>query len=469
LPGTRPGIGDRPGNRPGIGDRPGNRPGIGDRPTTLPGLPGFGGDRPDRPNRPSRPGIGERPERPSQLPNRPNRGDRIDRINDRFRDRDYARDRWRDRWDNHRHDWDRHWNDRHWYHHHWHHGFWPVYRPGYWAGYWWNRYPVLTAFGITTWAVNRVGWATGYYSYYNPYATPYVIDQSSVYYNYSQPIQVVESYPQTTDDGTAVPPDVSDETLSTFDRAMQEFYDGQYETALNSANEALKELPNDAAVHEFRALVLFALGRYEEAAATLYAVLSVGPGWDWTTMSSLYPSVDVYTKQLRALEAYRNEHPKEAAPRFVLAYHYITQGHEDAAAGQLKKAVQLNPKDELARNMLLSIDPDADVPKPEITEPPKPAAQVQKAQLVGKWTAQRGGDQFVMDLKENGDFTWTYTPSNGDGQDVNGVWAVDEDSIIALDMGEDDTMLAQLNLTGGTLEFYMLGDTQGAEPLKFEK
>ena len=38
---------------------------------------------------------------------------------------------------------------------------------------------------------------------------------------------------------------------------------------------------------------------YKEAAATLYAVLSVGPGWDWTTMIDLYPSEQVYESQLR--------------------------------------------------------------------------------------------------------------------------------------------------------------------------
>jgi tetratricopeptide (TPR) repeat protein len=380
-------------------------------------------------------------------------------LNTRLSDRNFRRDGWRDRWDGHRHDRDRHWRDRHWYHDHWYLGFWPVYSPGYWTGYWWNRYPILSVFGITNWSVNRCGWSTGYYSYYNPYATPYVIDQSSYYYDYSQPIQVVES----------APPDVTDETLGAFDRAMQEFYRGQYQLALDSVNEALRELPNDAAVHEFRALVLFASGRYEESAATLYAVLSVGPGWDWTTLNSLYPSVDIYTGQLRALEAYRNAHPMDTAPRFVLAYHYLTTGYPDAAASQLKRIVQLNPKDELSRTLLLSIDPDADVPKPEIAEPQKPAVRIQKAQLVGKWTAQREGDRYVMDLKENGDFTWTYTPANGDAQTVSGVWAVDEESVIALDMGEDDVMLAQLNLTGGELGFYMLGDTKGAEPLKFKK
>ena len=45
--------------------------------------------------------------------------------------------------------------------------------------------------------------------------------------------------------------------------------------------------------------MLFAVGKYDLAAGPLYAVLSVGPGWDWTTMAGLYPDIDVYTAQLR--------------------------------------------------------------------------------------------------------------------------------------------------------------------------
>ena len=50
-----------------------------------------------------------------------------------------------------------------------------------------------------------------------------------------------------------------------------------------------------ATLHEFLALVFFAQGKYDQAAAPLYAVLSVGPGWDWTTLSGMYPDVDTYT------------------------------------------------------------------------------------------------------------------------------------------------------------------------------
>ena len=69
-------------------------------------------------------------------------------------------------------------------------------------------------------------------------------------------------------------------------------------------DQAIALVPNDTVLHEFRGLTLFALGRYKEAAAAEYAVLSAGPGWDWTTLSGLYPNVDVYTEQLRALEQY---------------------------------------------------------------------------------------------------------------------------------------------------------------------
>ena len=86
--------------------------------------------------------------------------------------------------------------------------------------------------------------------------------------------------------------------MQTFDAARAAFKAGNYAEALQQTDQALKALPNDAAINEFRALCLFALKQYDQAAATLYAVLSAGPGWDWTTLSGLYPSVDVYTEQV---------------------------------------------------------------------------------------------------------------------------------------------------------------------------
>jgi tetratricopeptide (TPR) repeat protein len=325
---------------------------------------------------------------------------------------------------------------------------------------------------MTTWAINRVGWAFGYYNYYNPYCSSggtVVIDNSV--YDYSQPIVMTPDETTLSGDPThaPAPPAEADTALSAFDTARQEFFAGNYDAALASTNEALKELPNDAAIHEFRALTLFALGKYQDAAATLYAVLGVGPGWDWTTMAGLYPNVETYTEQLRKLEAFAKQNPNDAAARLVLAYHYITAGHDDAAKKQLVQLLKLTPKDPLAIQLLQNIDPDAEIPDPpEQIQPPEPDSQIAKTNLYGSWSAKRGQSSFAMTLKEDGTFSWKFTQGEH-SQEVTGIWDVDEQGVLAMEMNDQGTMLAQVVLNGGKLDFYMLGDTQGAEPLHFAK
>jgi DICT domain-containing protein len=170
------------------------------------------------------------------------------------------------------------------------------------------------------------------------------------------------------------------------------------------------------------------------------------------------------------LEAYRKSHTDDPSPRFLLAYHYLTAGHKDAAISQLQNLVQMTPNDPLAKQLLLELDPDADVPDPPKEQlPPKPSVKVEASQLYGTWTAERGDGQFAMALKENGDFEWKYTEA-GQSQEVTGVWSVDEEGVLAMEMNDGGTMLAQLNPTSADkLDFYMVGDTQNAEPLHFSK
>ena len=204
-------------------------------------------------------------------------------------------------------------------------------------------------YGLSSWLFGPMLYNWGYSNYYNPYYGEYgyggtnTVVQQPIIYDYSRPI-----------DATANPPvdSVTQQAMSTFDQAREAFKNGDYNTALNLVDQALKQVPNDPTLHEFRALVLFALGRYEEAAASLYAVLSVGPGWDWSTMISLYGNPDDYTRQLRALEAYVAQHTQSAAARFVLAYHYLTAGHPEAAAEQYRQVIALQPKDQLSAQLL---------------------------------------------------------------------------------------------------------------------
>ena len=208
----------------------------------------------------------------------------------------------------------------------------------------WSRAGVgLGAAGLGVWLVAL--WH-GLHAVYNVY---YAADAGlGVPYDYSQPIDTVER--------TRSRKRWPTRRWRCLTPARGSFRDGNYADALQKVDQAFAKLPNDTTLHEFRALCLFALGRYDEAAATLYAVLSVGPGWDWTTLISLYPSVDVYTTQLRALEDYCKVQRQSASARFVLAYHYLTEGFNDAAVKMLKQVVALKPNDTLTAKLLRQLD-----------------------------------------------------------------------------------------------------------------
>src|SRR5262249_19913277 len=147
------------------------------------------------------------------------------------------------------------------------------------------------------------------------------------------------------------------EAVGLFDEGRELFKRGDYAGAQAKVDRAIGVLPQDRVLHEFRALVLFAQGKSPEAAATLYAVLAAGPGWNWDTLKSFYPDVDTYTKQLRALEAHAKDNPKAADDRFVLAYHYLGLGQTDSAAKMLEQVVSLQPKDQLSAQILGALKP----------------------------------------------------------------------------------------------------------------
>jgi hypothetical protein len=151
------------------------------------------------------------------------------------------------------------------------------------------------------------------------------------------------------------PPPPNKEALDLFDQAREAFLNKDYPAALKLADRAVALMPSDATMHEFRALVLFALQEYRQAASAVYAVLGSGPGWSWETMYSLYPDIDTYTQHLRALEAYQRERPKSAEGHFLLAYHYLTMGHLEHAARQLETVVQLQPNNAVAAALFKSL------------------------------------------------------------------------------------------------------------------
>jgi hypothetical protein len=348
------------------------------------------------------------------------------------------------------------WNHGDWYHGNWH-GNWN--NSGYggplgWggAGYWAGA------------AFYGTPWSWGYWPYYNPYCTgPFVADGATI--DYSQPIVVAQE---------AVAPPVNPAGLTAeqqatplLDAARNAFMQGNYTAALAQADQAISLVPNDTVLHEFRGLTLFALRRYKEAAAADYAVLSAGPGWDWTTQSALYPDVDVYTQQLRALEQYAKLHPAATDARFLLADQYLTCGHTDAAAAQLKEVVRLTPKDQLSAQLLQSISTPETAAQAVPSPPAAPAKPANAAGLVGNWAATRADSATIkLALTGDGKFTWALD-QNGKPQRFSGTYTV-ADNLLVLKQGDNPMMVGQVAaIANDRFNFKLAGDNPSDPGLTF--
>ena len=510
--GNRPGVGgNRPttlpgdigGNRPGIG---GNRPGIGgNRPTTLPGdLAGFG-NRPGG-SRPNRPGIGG---------NRPGIGD----GNAIWNNGNFNSGNFNNNFNNNN------FNNVHvgggyggwgypgggyggwgygggygggsgWVNPHygnWYNGGWN----GNWGGYnggWWAPF----AAGAATWGLlSSVGnWGLGYGTlgygaagYVNPYysAVPAAVVAASPY-DYSQPVFVDSSSAsgqaapvvegtQPADDSQAAaqvsPADVA------VDEALAKFKAGDYAGALAGFDKALRLSPKDSVIHEVRALALFALGRYSEAAATLNSVLASAPGMDWTTVSNVYGSVDAYTGHLRKLEDFCRTHPDDAAAHFVLGYQYLVGGSSDMAAAALRVVIAKQPGDVVAKRLLDAIAPAAqDQAQPAPTAESasqgataRPAAEqaLPEIDLVGTWKATSGKDTIQLTVTADSKFTWKAQPDGKPTVTLDGSIETTADAV-ALVSESAGTMVAKVTpKTADSFEFSLAAAPKDTPPLLFTR
>src|SRR5215470_6423885 len=118
--------------------------------------------------------------------------------------------------------------------------------------------------------------------------------------------------------------------MARLDEARAAFVKGEYALAQQLIEKGIEKLPGDATLHEFRALTQFAQKNYKDAAGTIYAVLTAGPGWNWETLKSFYDKDETYVQQLRALEEDARANPKAAETHFLLAYHYLVLDAKEA-------------------------------------------------------------------------------------------------------------------------------------------
>lgn len=368
----------------------------------------------------------------------------------------------RDDWQNHRDDVREDWQN--WFDdHYWHHGGWYWgHAGGYWGrwDYLWDNYPVAAAVGLTWWGANTLGYAFGCSDYYNPYYS----EGATV--SYAEPIITAPvELPPEGQAPTSLPPGVSAEAVSKFDEARAAFFGGKYDEALKLTDEAVAKMPRDAVLHEFRSLVLFALKKYPESAAAIHAVLAVGPGWDWKTLSGMYEETDTYTAELRALENYRDANPKSAGAHFLTGYHYLTCGHAESALKQFVRASELQPKDTVAASIVATLSP-RDTKAPADTPAPK---AVPENDIVGDWTASaKGSAKYGMNLKKDGTFTWSFSRGKRE-QQAKGVYTI-EGNVLAMEPDSGGIMLAELAMkTPDSMEFKMIGGASSDPALEFKR
>lgn len=352
------------------------------------------------------------------------------------------------------------------------------YRHGGYGGYGWGGGYGGNGSGFGGYRYRPIGWGLGgwglgslyYNSGYLGYSNPYYVSSGPVYYNYAQPIAVSYIDPAPV---VQSPPDAAD---SEFNNAVAAFRLNDYDAALDITNKAIVQSPDDAVLHEFRSLVLFAKQDYQQSAATIHSVLAVGPGWDWTTQIGMYGSASTYTDQLRALETFTKANPQDAGSRFLLSYHYMTCGHPDDAARTLREVVRLMPNDRVAADVLKMVaapDPaqsgQAPLAAVDTVERPAPMP-VEVATLVGTWNAARpDGSRFDLNLTPDAKFTWSFAQKDEAAQKFDGTYTM-EGNVLALERTGGGSLVAEITpAESGKFNFKMVGAPEDDQGLTFQK
>lgn len=355
-----------------------------------------------------------------------------------------------------------------WHHGHWNYGWNNRYRRSHWwhdddddfgSGFMW---------GIGVWSLGNLIYDMGYQSYRNPYPAPPVQAQygdATAAITYTEPVSVTAAAMPPGDDPTATIAETkSDEAL---ERSRTAFQQGDYLAASKAVDEAIGYTSGDITLHEYRALVFFALGKYSDAAGVLNPVLASGPGWGWDTMIGFYNGSENYNEHLRKLEASAKGQPDKADARFLLGYHYMVCGHIEKSYEEFAKATELQPADSISRqlrDLTASSIPDGGDSE---GEPPARPAPVPADQLVGTWVSDRGADgKVTFAMSQDGNYTWTFM-NGGKSSELKGTYGLNDKGLLVL-TSDDSQMVSAIEMTEGSkLHFTLVGAPDGDPGLDF--
>ena len=149
---------------------------------------------------------------------------------------------------------------------------------------------------------------------------------------------------------------MTDQAISLLDQARTAFKNGDYTGALDLTNQALRQLPNDPALHEFRALVAVraAAVRRGIGIPLRRAVRGAGVGLD--DHDQTLPRCGYLHQTAPGPGVLRGSEPAVGVGAVRAAYLYLTQGHTESAIAELKVVRQLQPEDTLTAQLLQQLD-----------------------------------------------------------------------------------------------------------------
>ena len=76
----------------------------------------------------------------------------------------------------------------------------------------------------------------------------------------------------------------------------------------------------------------------------------------------MYPDVAPTPRNSATWKRTSTANPKSAPARFVLAYQYLCEGHDENAISQLKQVVKLQPGDTLSAQLIARSQPPGGLP-----------------------------------------------------------------------------------------------------------
>ncbi len=354
------------------------------------------------------------------------------------------------------------WGNRPWWgnqhHHHWHHGCWGWgrSRSSFSSGFVW---------GVAAWSMGNWIFNSGYQNFSNPFPAPPVVNSAgTTIISYTRPITVVAAELPPLDEAAELA--ASEKAEIAMESALAAFRAGNFPAALTAVDNAISEVPGDPAMHEFRALVFFAMGRFNDAAGVLNPILASGPGWDWTTMTGLFESQDDYTKLLRKLEEHHKSNPDSAAANFLLGYHYLVLGHLEQALELFEHSAKLEPTDTVSAG-LRDLIRDAVQPGGEEKEDAPPPAPVDPDKLVGTWVSEVADEgKITLVMTKEGDFTWTFDKTGNSGK-LEGEFGISDPNLLVL-VNEDSQMIGEVSFADDSkLSFVLAGGPRGDPGLTF--